>query len=92
MWRELIGSRVYKAGTNGTVSLPAGAFITRIWAHSTAGGTVTIFGGDAAPVIANNNWEYQAFHDQLVARTGALDVVFTNTDSYFIEYFKSGNT
>ena len=40
------------AGASGTVTLPEGAIITLIRAHSTAGGTCTIFGGDSIPIVA----------------------------------------
>ena len=90
MWTGLIGAPVYAAGTSGTVTLPVGASIISIRAHSTAGGTVTIFGGDAIPIVATFDLDLQFNHRLWVLKSGAQTVVFTTTTSYFIEYVKSG--
>jgi hypothetical protein len=37
----------YKAGVNGTVTLPVGAIVTHLRAEASAAATVTIFGGDS---------------------------------------------
>ena len=92
MWRELVGTWGYEAGTSGDVTLPNGAIITQIYARSTAGGSVTIFGGDAIPIVAATDLKLQFNHALCVARTGALTVSFTTTTSFYIEYVKAGNT
>lgn len=40
----------YKAGTNGTVTLPVGAVVTHLRAEASAAGSVQVFGGDAMPL------------------------------------------
>jgi len=93
MWRELVGTHFYDAGSSGSVVLPAGASILQIIAVDTSGGgSVTIFGGAAIPLTPAVPLNLRFNHTLLVARTGALTVVFTGTDSYFIEYVKAGNT
>lgn len=87
MWRELTGTRHYKAGSSGTVTIPSDAIVTKISARSTAGGSVVIFGGDSIPVVATTEWNYQAYHDAMRPSAGAADIVFTTTSSYFVEYF-----
>lgn len=91
MWRELVGTRGYAAGASGTVAIPVGAFVTQIRATGDTG-TVAIFGGTAIPIAGESPLQIQNFHDQMVSRTGASDIVFTGTDSYYVEYFKAGNT
>ena len=88
--RDLSGSTwAYKAGASGTVTVPAGARILQIVAHSTGAASVAIFGGDAIPIITGAGPTRIVFdHELVVSKTGATDVVFTGTDSYFIEYVK----
>ena len=97
--RGLIGTIGYHAGASGTVTIPKGAQLLQIVVHASAGSaTVTIFGGDAIPVVNGSNTMFiqflhtlwQAFNNATTA--GSQDVVFVNTDSYFVEYIKSGNT
>lgn len=87
-WQGLIGGPVYKAGANGTVTLPVGATLVRVWCRSTAGGTLTIFGGDSIPIVANAApFDLDLKHALFVAGTGtAGQLVFTTTDSYFVHY------
>ena len=89
------GKWVYKAGASGTVTLPKGARLVSIVVHSTAGGTVTIFGGDSIPVVA----AVAPMHLPILGETavapsssasGAQDIVFETTDSYFVEYIQVG--
>lgn len=87
------GTWRYKAGTFGTVTLPVGATVRQIYAHSTAGGTVTIFAGDAIPVIAGSGWRLVFPDDVLVASEtpgGGVTIVFTGTDSYFVDSIGPG--
>ncbi len=88
MWQELAGKWGYKAGSSGTPTIPTGAIIIDIQAHSTAGGTVTIGGGEAIPVIANGPGIALRFNHTLV--TSANAIVFTSTDTYVVTYYEPG--
>lgn len=92
MWRELCGTWVQAAGASGTVTLPAGATLLQVVAVDTGGGgSVAIFGGTAIPITAAVPLNLRFNHTLAVA--GATPtIVFTGTDSYFVEYVKSGNT
>lgn len=82
------GKFIYYAGAAGTVTLPAGATVKQIIAHSSAGGTVTIFGGTAVPVIAGTGVAFRFNHDNAVAAetsSGGATIVFSGTDSYYVE-------
>ena len=98
MWRELTGTFTYQAGTSGTVTLPSGASIHYISTVSTAGGSLTIFGGPSIPLVANVPFTFdpksdivQASSKQASGFGSALTLVFTGTVSYFVSYFQSGN-
>lgn len=96
MWKELVPTRTggwaYQAGASGTVTLPAGARILNIIAHATSAGTVAILGGTAIPIIAGTVFQLQFMHELATANTnasapaGSATVVFTGTDSYYVEY------
>ena len=90
MWRELNGHYAYAAGASGTVTLPEGAAVIQILAYSVAGGTVTIFGGTAIPVVANSGFVLAYNHTLNVAPSSNKTIVFTATDSYFVEYVGPG--
>lgn len=93
MWRELVGTWAYAAGASGTVTIPKGAMIVQIVAIDTAGGgTVVIFGGTAIPITPAVPLVLRFNHDLCNSKNSAQDIVFTGTDSYFIEYVKAGNT
>ena len=93
MWRELIGTWGYLAGTNGTATVPAGAIVTQIVVHANTAGSFSIFGGASIPLPANDVCELQFNHSLLVSRTGNTDIVFSsNVTSYYVEYVKAGNT
>lgn len=88
-WTGLIGSPQYHAGTSGTVTLPVGATLVAIWCRSTAGGTVSIFGGDSIPVVANAApFEADFKHALFCVTAAAPTIVFTGTDSYFVHYVR----
>ncbi len=83
----------YAAGASGTVTLPVGAELLEVTAQSAAaGGTVTIFGGTAIPVVGaaaagqSVGLRLGFAHKQAVATTGALTIVFASTVSYFVQY------
>jgi len=74
------GTWSYYAGASGTVTVTAGQRVLGIAAHATNAGTVTINGGPTVILPAGVSWELEPLGN-LVAPT----VVFTNTDTYFIE-------
>lgn len=88
------GSFAYQAGISGTVTIPRGATVKAIYAHSTAGGTITIFGGPSITVVAATGLALRFVHDNLVASATqgntSNTIVFTGTDSYYVEYLGSG--
>lgn len=93
MWRELVGTWGYHAGVSGTLAMNAGDTVLQIIAHGGAGGgTVKIFGGDDIVIPANDVVSIAFRHTLVDAKTGALNIVFTTTTSYFVEYVKAGNT
>lgn len=98
MWHELIGRPKYAAGTAGTVTVPAGSLLVSIVVHaSAASATVSIFGGANIPVINGapptelrfNHTLFQSQND--TNASGSQDIVFTNTDSYFVHYVSPGH-
>jgi hypothetical protein len=76
----LQGTWGYRAGTSGTVNIAAGARVIGLAAHSTAGGSFTVNGGDSVPVPAGTGISISPW-GQLVAPV----LVFTSTDSFFVE-------
>lgn len=92
MWNELMrtSGSAYHAGTSGTVTIPKGAVVIRIIAHSASTGSLTIFGGDSIPVltsglnIAFQHQLWRSFNNSTTS--GSQDLVFTTTDMYFVEY------
>lgn len=75
------GTPSYAAGASGTVSVPAGMKVTAIVCHSTTGGSLTIGGGASIPVPANGQ-----FFDASTPYVGAISIVFTSTDSYYVAW------
>ncbi len=82
------GNFAYAAGASGTVTLPEGAVVVQIYARSTAGGTVAIFGGTAIPIVAATDfYRHPAGHSLMVSKkTPSNTIVFTTTTSYYVEY------
>jgi hypothetical protein len=74
------GMWAYAAGVSGTVVIAAGRRVLGIAAYSTAGGTMTINGGDSVVIPASSAIGI-APKGNLVAPT----LVFTGTTSYFVE-------
>lgn len=86
-----IGKWAYQAGAAGTVTLPEGAVVVQIYARSTAGGTVAIFGGTAIPIIATTDfYRLPCNPSQMVVPSSNKTIVFTTTTSYFVEYITPG--
>lgn len=77
----ITGTWGYNAGVSGTVTLAGSKRVRSITAISTAGGTVTIDGGDSIPIPANF-----AFNLPIDAQITDAVIVFTGTDSYFVDY------
>lgn len=74
------GTWAYYAGTSGTVTVTAGQRVIGISAHSTSGGTMTINGGATITIPAN-----VSFNLSPLGNVVAPTIVFTSTDTYFIE-------
>lgn len=90
----IYGKFAYFAGASGTVTIPNGATVKQIVVHSSVGGTVTIFGGQSIPVIAGSGFALRMVHDQCVGGQtagGGGTIVFTGTDSYYVETIGSGS-
>jgi hypothetical protein len=88
------GKFIYYAGASGTVTIPNGATVKQIVVHSTSGGTMTIFGGASIPIVAGTGTiAFRFGHDNCVAGQeagGGATIVFTGTDSYYVETLGSG--
>lgn len=76
----MCGTWAYYAGASGTAAVSAGQRVIGIAAHSTAGGSMAINGGASVPIPANCGIAIAPFGN-LIAPT----LVFTGTDSYFVE-------
>lgn len=89
-----VGTWEYRAGASGTEAIPAGATLGQIYAHSTVGGTVTIFGGATIPVVAGTAFRltFYPMSAPQARAAGSGQIAFVGTDSYFVDYFKAGNT
>ena len=93
-WHTLIGQPGYFAGASGTVTIPASAVLVSLWCRSAAGGTLTIFGGNSIPIVANAPaFDLDLKHALFGAHgTGAnAQLVFTGTDSYYVHFVRMGN-
>lgn len=92
----VVGTWRYAAGTAATVTLPTGATVKTIACHSSGAASVAIFGGTAIPVISGAPPLVLKFdHDQCCAgqnQGGGLTIVFTGTDSYYVETIGPGST
>jgi hypothetical protein len=95
MWQVGTGWKLGEfAGVSGTVTLPSGASIILIIAHSAGGGSLQILGGVTVPIIAGaNQLTIQNYHPlhQANAGSAAKTLVFTGTDSYYVQYATPGN-
>ena len=79
--RIVRGAYAYRAGVSGTVIIPAESRIMSWSAFAVSNGTVTIDGGDTIIIPTGGNAQGEAWET-----LGAATFVFTNTDSFFIEY------
>lgn len=79
--RIVRGTYAYRAGVSGTVIIPAGARIMSWAAFAVSNGRVTIDGGDSIIIPTGGNATGEAWET-----LGAATFVFTNTDSFFVEY------
>lgn len=73
----------YAAGASGTRTITGASRVLCIAAHSTAGGTMTINGGDSIPIPANTQVTIEP-----VGNLSDPVIVFTGTDSYFVEFLR----
>ena len=93
-WHDLKGSIRTAAGSSGTVTLSSGSRVLQVYAvASGAGGAVAIPDGSGSavatiPLVANVPLHLEEHHASRVLQgTGAqLQIVFTSTASYFVEY------
>ena len=88
----LIGTPSQFAGASGTVTLPAGAFVTHIVAHASAGGaTLSILGGPNIPIVNGAPPLVLQFLDDAMQgnATNGSQIVFTGTDSYWVRAFQA---
>ena len=80
----------YAAGASGAAQVPPGAFITTVIAHSSGAGSMTIFGGASVPIVATQilqlYFSHQLWQAQGATGQASTEVLFTGTDSYFVEY------
>lgn len=74
------GTFNYYAGASGTVVASSGQRILSFSCHSTTGGSMTINGGASIPIPAG-----VGFAINLLGNLVAPTVVFTGTDSYFVQ-------
>jgi hypothetical protein len=94
MWHNLIGTLATFAGTAGTVTLRAGSIVILVVAHSSVtGGTLVILGGPTIPIINGAaSLVLQNYHTlQKVDASNTGTIVFTNTDSYYVQCLVEGN-
>jgi hypothetical protein len=96
VWHELVGPFAYAAGTAGTVTVPSSAVVTKIITHaSTGSATCAIFGGTPIPIINGAPPTVFDFMHDCVKPQGnstAAQIVFANTDSYYVEYISPGGS
>lgn len=74
------GTWSYYGGISGTITVAAGQRVLSISCHSSSGGSLTINSGMSIPVPANVGFAINPLGN-LIAPT----IVYTGTDSYFIE-------
>jgi hypothetical protein len=85
----------YQAGSSGTVTVPAGVFVTAIAVHATSAGSFTITPkgpGTVAPATAGASVPIPAgvgFSLEFLGELGpGTVIVFTGTDMYFVRQAK----
>ena len=96
-YHDLVGTWGYASGASGSVTIPSGAVVIQIVVHATATSSMTIFGGASIPLIAGTSETFRFIHTLVQSGnestvTGSTKIVFTATDSYFVEYVRAGNT
>ncbi|HEY2408838.1 MAG TPA: hypothetical protein VGI10_22690 [Polyangiaceae bacterium] len=95
MWNVGAGWKLGEAAGNaGTVTLPKGAVLILIIAHASAGGaTLQALGGPTIPVPVSTAPLVIQNHHALRQQNSAtgVSVIFTGTDSYYVQYATPGN-
>lgn len=91
-WYDLKGAVKTFSGTSGTCTFPSGSRILQI---VFSGGTMTIPTGDGSTLqtvtgVAGQFWYLEEHHASRVLQgasgSSQLQIVFTGTASYFVEY------
>lgn len=92
MWNELTGIHSYLSNEDGygTLTVPLSASILSISCHATSAATLTIFGGSTIKIAAGQTLSLTFNHNLFVSKTNAQTVVFTGTDSCFIDIVSNG--
>jgi hypothetical protein len=94
MWHNLVGTLASFAGSSGTVTLRAGSIVLQVVAHASVGSaTLVILGGPAIPIISGAAaLVLQNYHTlQKADASNSGTIVFTNTDSYYVQCLVEGN-
>jgi len=94
MWHTLSGILAQYAGTSGTVTLRPGAVVLLVVAHaSSVNATVSILGGASIPVVNGAPpLVIPMLHTLLKVDSGnAGTIVFTSTDSYYVQAVTEGH-
>ena len=77
----------YTAGVSGTVTIPAGARVAAMSAHSSnVGATVQIGTGTPIPLPSGVAWEDTEARFTAPA-TGGIPIVFVGTDTYYVAWY-----
>jgi hypothetical protein len=99
MWNEIVGDVRRAAGASGTVTLPKGAHVIAITAHCTSAGTLAMWDGITTggtvtiPIPASSWFVYDPKHLSTTVNAATnYSLVFTTTDSYFVEYVVPSGT
>lgn len=92
MWLDLNAVTKRFAGASGTVTVPKGCSIIHVAAHSSAAATVTLpdgIGGEVTVPIPTTGFFFSPQHLLCVVQDADYDIVFTDTDGYFVEIYGS---
>lgn len=95
MWAGLSGQVKRRAGVSGTETFASGAFILQIKASAASSGTIQMPSGDGSTTItvtvpSGAPFSLQENHTNFVLQGAGtqLQLVFTSTNAYFIEYIE----
>lgn len=95
-WQGLVGTFGQMAGTAGTATLPAGASLILLSVHSSvANATFQIFPQGPAVAVINGAAPLVYEFPHLLIQANSVNggtITFTNTDHYYIQFFRAGHT